>query len=56
MSRAINFSFSKTKDLDALAACERLSRQGRGIEISPAYVAVALQRLSDMGLSPRLVE
>jgi DNA modification methylase len=38
-----------------LVACERLARLGRGIEISPAYVAVALQRLADMGLSPELV-
>lgn len=39
-----------------LAACERLGRRGRGIEISPAYVAVAIQRLVDMGLEARLVE
>jgi len=38
-----------------LVACERLDRQGRGIEISPAYVAVALERLSQMGLKPKLV-
>jgi len=34
-----------------LAACERLGRLGRGIEISPAYVAVCLQRMSDMGIT-----
>jgi DNA modification methylase len=37
-----------------LVACEQLSRVGVGIEISPGYVAVALQRLKDMGLSPKL--
>ena len=31
----------------ALIACEQLSRQCRAIEISPAYVAVALQRWAD---------
>jgi hypothetical protein len=39
-----------------LCACELLSRKCRAIEISPAYVAVSLQRLADMGLEPRLVE
>src|SRR3990167_4426611 len=38
-----------------LVACERLGRIGRGIEISPAYVAVSLQRLADMGLEPKLM-
>ena len=38
-----------------IVACERLGRLGRGIEISPAYVAVSLQRLADMGLEPELV-
>jgi len=34
-------------------ACERLGRQCRGIEISPAYAAVAIQRLFDMsGVKP----
>jgi site-specific DNA-methyltransferase (adenine-specific) len=37
-------------------ACERLGRQCRGIEIEPKYVAVALQRLADMGLEPELLE
>lgn len=37
-----------------MVACERLGRLGRGIEISPAYCAVALQRLADMGLDPVL--
>jgi len=39
-----------------LVACERLGRKGRGIEISPAYVAVTLQRLAGMGLMPELCE
>src|SRR3990170_8310541 len=39
-----------------LVACERLGRIGRGVEISPAYVAVSLQRLADIGLEPKLVE
>jgi len=39
-----------------LVACEQLGRIGYGMEISPAYVAVTLQRLADMGLEPRLAE
>jgi DNA modification methylase len=39
-----------------LVACQRLGRRGRGIEISPAYVAVTLERLAGLGLSPKLVE
>lgn len=38
-----------------LVACERLGRQGRGVEISPAYCAVALERLAGMGLEPELL-
>ena len=38
-----------------LVACEQLGRIGYGMEISPAYVAVTLQRLADMGLEPRLM-
>lgn len=37
-----------------LVACERLGRLGRGIEIAPQYVAVALERLSQMDLTPHL--
>jgi len=33
-----------------LVACEQLGRTGYGMELSPAYVAVILQRLTDMGL------
>lgn len=36
-------------------ACEQLGRKCRGIEISPAYVAVTLERLAGMGLETRLV-
>ncbi len=39
-----------------LVACQRLGRIGRGIEIAPQYVAVALERLSDMGLAPALID
>jgi DNA modification methylase len=35
-----------------LVACERLARLGRGVEIEPKYVAVTLERLSQMGLEP----
>jgi DNA modification methylase len=38
-----------------LVACEQLSREGVGIEIDPKYVAVTLERLSEMGLEPKLV-
>ena len=39
-----------------LIACERLGRRCRGVEISPAYVAVTLQRWADMtGGEPVLV-
>ena len=38
-----------------LIACERLNRRCRGIEISPAYIAVTLERWSDMtGETPEL--
>lgn len=40
-----------------LIACENLNRQCRAIEISPAYVAVTLQRYADhTGQTPRLIE
>lgn len=39
-----------------LVACERLHRKGRAIEIAPKYVAVALERLSQMGLTPKLIK
>jgi hypothetical protein len=39
-----------------LIACENLSRQCRAAEISPAYVAVALQRYEDaFGITPELI-
>lgn len=39
-----------------IVACEQTGRVGYGMEISEGYVAVCLQRLSDMGLSPHLLE
>jgi DNA modification methylase len=36
-----------------IVACEQTNRIGYGMEISEAYVAVTLQRLSDMGLQPK---
>lgn len=40
-----------------LIACERLGRRCRGIEISPAYVAVTLQRWADLtGKTPDLLQ
>ncbi len=37
-----------------LIACERTGRTCHAMEIDPAYVAVALERMADMGLEPRL--
>ena len=37
-----------------IVAAERQGRLGRGVELEPRYVAVALQRLADMGLQPEL--
>lgn len=37
-----------------IVACEQTCRVGYGMEISPAYVAVILQRLKDIGLTPNL--
>jgi DNA modification methylase len=37
-------------------AAERPGRVCYGLELQPAFVAVALERLKDMGLEPRLVE
>jgi DNA modification methylase len=39
-----------------LVACEQLGRTGYGVEISPEYVAVAVQRLADLGLEPKLLD
>ena len=40
-----------------LIACENLSRRCRAVEISPAYVAVAIQRWADhTGKEPILIE
>lgn len=40
----------------AQIAAEQLGRVCYGMEIEPKYVAVALQRMSDMGLEPRLAD
>lgn len=38
-------------------ACQNLGRKCRAVEISPAYVAVALQRFADhTGIEPKLIE
>lgn len=39
-----------------LCAAELTGRCGVAVEIEPKYVAVSLQRLSDMGLKPKLVK
>lgn len=37
-------------------ACERLGRKARMVEIDPGYCGVILERMSGMGLTPRLLE
>jgi DNA modification methylase len=37
-----------------MVAAEQLSRTCYALEIEPKYVAVALQRMADMGLKPEL--
>lgn len=39
-----------------LVACEQTGRAGHGVELDPKYLAVVLERLSGMGLEPRLAE
>jgi DNA modification methylase len=39
-----------------LVACEQLGRTGYGVEIDPGYLAVAIQRLADLGLEPQLID
>lgn len=39
-----------------MVAAETHCRLCYGMEIEPKYVAVALERMSDMGLEPRLVQ
>lgn len=39
-----------------LVACEQTGRKGRGIEIAEKYCSVILERMSGMGLHPRLSE
>jgi len=38
-----------------LVAAQQLGRVGYGVELDPGYVAVALQRLADLGLKPKLI-
>lgn len=47
---------SERERLTLIVAAERQGRLGRGVELEPRYVAVALQRLADMGLQPELVQ
>jgi len=37
-----------------MVAAEQLGRVCYGMEIAPAYCAVILQRMADMGLEPKL--
>jgi DNA modification methylase len=39
-----------------LVAAHQLGRVSYGVEISPEYLAVALQRLADLGLEPKLID
>jgi DNA modification methylase len=39
-----------------IVAAHQLGRIGYGCEIEPSYVAVALERLSLLGLKPELVD
>ena len=39
-----------------LVACEQTNRMGYGMEITPEYCAVTLERMSDMGLDPKLTK
>jgi site-specific DNA-methyltransferase (adenine-specific) len=39
-----------------LVAAHQLGRVGYGVEISPEYIAVALERLAMLGLEPKLID
>ncbi len=39
-----------------LVAAEQEGRCGYGLELAPKYVAVTLERLSQMGLTPELLD
>jgi len=39
-----------------LVSCEHLKRSGYGMELSPEYCAVTLERLSALGLKPKLAD
>lgn len=58
-----DFNKEKKPILDGFAgsgttilACEKYGCDAYGIELDPAYVAVILERLSEMGLEPRLID
>ena len=38
-----------------LLACHQLERKGRGIEKEPLFVAMTLERLSELGLKPERI-
>jgi len=40
----------------SLLAAHQLRRVGRGAEIDPAYVAVTLERFTQLGLKPELLD
>lgn len=39
-----------------MVACERLGRPCRAVELTPGYAAISIERLSGMGLTPRLAD
>ena len=39
-----------------LLSCEQLGRIGVGVELDPRYIAVTLERLSALGLKPKLIK
>ncbi|MBE9479625.1 MAG: hypothetical protein IMY80_06625, partial [Chloroflexi bacterium] len=39
-----------------MVAAQRLNRRCSGIEINPAYVAVTLERMNGLGVTPVLIE
>jgi len=58
-----DFNKEKKPILDGFAgsgttilACEKYGCDSYGMELDPAYVAVILERLSEMGLEPRLID
>ena len=39
-----------------MVACEQIGRMCYGIEIDPAYVAITLERMSKMDITPELID